>query len=467
MKRVHRRSLAVLVLVALLIAGMGFFLTEYVTKGGQWVGFAANRHLYSGGRMVGAGRILDRDGENTLSYPGDNGRTYNTDETIRRATLHAVGDLGGNIATGALRVFSDKMTGYNLVTGVYGLDGKGNNLYLTIDADVCAAAYRAMNGRKGAVGIYNYETGDILCMVSSTGFDPLDPPVITEENAEEYDGVYLNRFLSSSFTPGSIYKLVTSAAAIDCIGDIRQCTFTCSGSLSMDGATITCPKAHGTLSFQEALTVSCNTTFAQIAAEVGGANLQAYAESAGLLDRLNVDGIQTAAGNYVYQDASKGEIAWSGIGQYKDTVNPCSFMYFMGTVAGGGKAALPRLLSRVESSTGFPLSLQLTQQGERTLSASTAGTLKEMMRQNVLNNYGDGNFPGLEVCAKSGTAEVGGGKSPHAWFAGFCANENYPLAFVVLLENGGSGSGEAGPVASAALQAAKEALDREAQAVEG
>jgi len=461
MKRVHRRSIAVLVLVALFAAGMAFFLTEYFTQGGQWVGFAANRHLYSGGSMVGAGRILDRDGTYTLSYPTESGRTYNSDETIRRATLHAVGDLGGNIATGALRIFSDRMTGYNPVTGVYGLTGKGNDLYLTLDADVCAAAYRALDGRKGAVGVYNYQTGDLLCMVSSEGFDPMDPPAITPENEEEYDGVYVNRFLSSVYTPGSIYKIVTSAAAIECLPDVRERTFSCSGSITLDGVTITCPKAHGDVSFQQALTVSCNTTFGQLAVELGEETIQTYAKQAGLLERVNVDGILTAAGRYDAGAMTDGELAWSGIGQYTDTVNPCAFLYYMGSVAGGGTAAQPRIIRQVLSAAGIPLSLDLTGQGGRTMNASTAAELREMMRRNVVNNYGDGNFPAIQVCAKSGTAEVGGGLSPHAWFAGFCADENYRLAFVVVLENGGSGSGDAAPVASAVLQAAKESMDRE------
>ena len=86
------------------------------------------------------------------------------------------------------------------------------------------------------------------------------------------------------------------------------------------------------------------------------------------------------------------------------------------------------------------------------LSEETAASLEEMMHNNVVNNYGEGNFPGLDLCAKSGTAEVGGDAAPNAWFAGFIRNEDYPLAFIVLVENGGSGSKVAGQVASTVLQ---------------
>lgn len=76
------------------------------------------------------------------------------------------------------------------------------------------------------------------------------------------------------------------------------------------------------------------------------------------------------------------------------------------------------------------------------------------MRNNTISEYGEDNFRGLELCAKSGTAEVGGDEKPHAWFAGFLDREDYPLAFVVVIENGGSGASVAGPVAANVLQVA-------------
>ncbi len=88
------------------------------------------------------------------------------------------------------------------------------------------------------------------------------------------------------------------------------------------------------------------------------------------------------------------------------------------------------------------------------LSEDAAAELAELMHNNVVTNYGEGNYPGLDLCAKSGTAEVGGDLEPNAWFVGFIRNEEYPLAFVVLVENGGSGSSVAGNIANKVLQAA-------------
>ena len=114
----------------------------------------------------------------------------------------------------------------------------------------------------------------------------------------------------------------------------------------------------------------------------------------------------------------------------------------MGAIANGGVAVAPRLV-RSESSAD-----------NRMLSAQTADTLRQMMAYNVSSNYGSANYPGLSLCAKSGTAEVGGDTAPHAWFVGFLENAEAPLAFVVFIENGGSGSANAGALANTVLQSA-------------
>lgn len=140
-----------------------------------------------------------------------------------------MGDRYGNIATGAKTVFSDQLVGFSLITGT---SGTGNTISLTLDADLNNAAYNAMAGQKGAVALYNYRTGDILCMLSTPAYDPDDKAEIARVDAgdSKYDGAYLNRFLSSTYTPGSTFKLVTSAAALETLHNESSFSYTCSGS---------------------------------------------------------------------------------------------------------------------------------------------------------------------------------------------------------------------------------------------
>ncbi|MCD8353810.1 MAG: penicillin-binding protein [Clostridiales bacterium] len=447
MKQLKKRTLFVLFFILALILGMCVLLVFYVLNGASWASYSANRHVYSNG-SISSGSIADRNG--VVLYDCEND-AYNDDYEIRVSTVHAIGDRNGSISVGAKSVFADELVGFSLI---FGTNGTGNQVNLTLDAQLNKVAYEAMDGRDGVVALYNYKTGDLLCMLSTPAFDPDDEDEIAAINAgdESYDGAYLNRFLSSTYTPGSTFKLVTSAAAIETLSDLDSFTFTCDGSLEYnDGSTVTCPSAHGTVDFETALADSCNGAFATLANEIGGETLQQYAEEAGLLSSLSVSGIPTATGSFSTTISAVDE-GWSGVGQYEDLVNPCAMLTLMGCIASGGEAAVPRLLLSVTGSVGLTTT-EATETTSIGWASSTCEQLTTMMRNNVVSHYGQSQFGDLAVCAKSGTAEVGSG-SPHAWFVGFIDDEEYPYAFVVIVENGGWGSSVAGSVAAAVLEAA-------------
>ena len=452
MKKLERRALLCLVLAGLLLAGLVVFVGLWAIRGEKWASSAFNRHLYNSQGVLLSGTVLDRNGEVLSDVDEDGNRSYAGNKTRRMATLHAVGDLYGNISTGALSAFASKLTGYNLLLGAFGAE-RGNNLYLTIDAGLNEVAYQALNGKKGTVAVYNYKTGEILCMVSSPSYDPLNVPSDLEEN-DKYEGAYLNRVLSSTFTPGSVFKTVTLAAALEEIPDLESRTWTCEGAAQIGAGVVTCASAHGEQDIRAALANSCNGVFGQLAAELGGSTLEKYAEKAGLTSSYSINGISTAKGSFSFgSDVSETDLAWGGVGQYHDSVNPCALMIYMGAIANGGKAAVPCLIQKVES-PGLPTLPQFTKKTGTLISPDTAEQVADMMVNNVETAYGTKRFPNMEIGAKSGTAEVGGEEKPHAWFAGFLKNEDAPYAFVVLVENGGSGADVAGGVASKVLQAA-------------
>ena len=222
MKQVRQRTFLIALLVILLLTGTVVFCIQYAVEGRHWAEFSANDHAYTEGRLS-SGQILDRSG--VLLYDAASGQ-YAEDSELRMATLHAVGDPDDNISTAAKAALASHLIGYNFLTGT---TTGGHRLYLTIDAELNRTAYEALDGRKGTVAVYNYETGDILCMVSSPTFDPADPPEILDSDSR-YEGVYLNRFLSTAYPPGSVFKLVTVAAAIENIPDLFERTFSCTGT---------------------------------------------------------------------------------------------------------------------------------------------------------------------------------------------------------------------------------------------
>ena len=421
---------------------------KYFLQGGSWASSAFNRHLYNTGGVLTAGTVLDRDGD-VLSSVSEGQRTYYDNETVRKATLHAVGDLQGRIGAGALNAFANRLTGYNPVTGAFGAS-RGSELYLTLDARYNYEAYQALNGHAGTVAVYNYKTGEILCMVSAPSYDPLHVPEDIETSGR-YEGAYLNRFLSSVYTPGSVFKTVTLAAALERLPDLFDREWTCGGSVEMGGEIIVCSGVHGGQHIGDAFANSCNVVFAQLAVELGADTLRDYTERAGLTDSYDLDGLPTARGSFRWEDIGDGELGWAGVGQGEDLVNPCALMVYMGAIANGGRAAEPYLIGKTVSPLGIPSLPHLPSKTGRLVSASTAERLTELLAGNVEKAYGTARFPGMDLCAKSGTAEVGEGQTPHAWFAGFLRNEDAPYAFVALVENGGGGSSVAGAVAGRVL----------------
>ena len=159
MNRVANRAGITVLIALLLIAGLGFFVAEFVMDAEQWVIFSGSPHIYSGGNL-GCGTVEDRNG--TLLLDLEEGRTYADSEALRKATVHWLGDRYGSISAPALASHAADMAGYDLVNGVYTYADVGGKAILTLSADAQLAALEAMGDKKGTVAVYNYETGEIL-----------------------------------------------------------------------------------------------------------------------------------------------------------------------------------------------------------------------------------------------------------------------------------------------------------------
>lgn len=454
MNRIASRSTAILLLVVLLLGGLCFFMGDYLVNGGKWVMFEGSPHVYSGPN-IGTGIVTDRDGILLLDMHG--GRTYAATQELRESTLHWLGDRYGYISAPALPSYAKEMAGYNSLTGLYSYSGAGQAT-LTLSAQLQMLALKMMGDHKGTVAVYNYKTGEILCAVSTPSYDPDNVPDIEGNTAGTYEGVYMNRFMQSVYIPGSIFKIVTTAAALEEIPDIQQQTFTCTGTYSYGVDAVTCERKHGALDFDSAMAQSCNCAYAQIIDQLGAEKLRKYVERYEITKSLSFDGMTTAPGNFDVSGAAAVQVAWSGIGQHKDQINPCRFMTFMGAIANGGVAVQPHLVETITCDGSVTYAAE-TVKMERIMSQQIAEELQRMMRNNVLEKYGADNFPGLTVCAKSGTGQVGGDQKSNAMFAGFVNDEAYPLAFIVAVEDGGYGRHVCVPIISEILAACKEMMD--------
>ncbi len=455
MKTVTKRTLWLIALLVFFIGGLGFMLYSFIANGDTWVSNRANAHVYSNGELTVAGTIYDRNGVPLVKT--ENGkRIYNDDSYVRRSTLHIVGDSAGYIATGIQTLYRSNLIGYNFINGIYNTlsSDTGTDISLTIDAQLSAEAYKAMGNNKGTVTVYNYKTGEVLLMVSAPNYDPVyKPEDINTDTSGKYDGIYINRAITGVFTPGSTFKVVTAICAIENIPDIYERTFNCKGKYKCGDGYVICNGTHGKVNFERALNVSCNSVFAELANEVGKDKLTQTVRQLGFAKPITISKAKTVRSTFDVKKSTALDLGWAGIGQYTTLVNPTQMLVLMGAIANGGTAINPYL---VESSSEI-VDVKSKENKNITLSEDTAKKAKKLLRSNVENYYGDSRFPNLEMCGKTGSAEVSNGKS-HAWFVGFSKKKDFPYAIVVCLENGGIGLNDAIPVANKTMQAVLERM---------
>ena len=422
MKKVKNRGAFVLLIALFCALGLALYCARYVLHGREWASFSG------GGTTMGL--LYDR---NDILLADAGAKTYSDDYTTRVANFHVTGDYIGNVGTGALTRLTGELAGFDLINGTY--HPQVHKAHLTVDANLNNEAYAALAGRKGSVQIVNYKTGELLCMVSSPSMDPYTPDNIP-------DGAYLNRAISAAYVPGSVFKLVTLAAALETIDDIYDRTFYCGGSVMVGADQLNCTGVHGNQTIEQALANSCNCAFSELAQTLGSDVLLAYAKKLGITESHAIDGIYTAAGSIDPYEKGNINLSWSAIGQSTDLVCPNTMLRLVSAIGNGGTLVEPTMVGHGRS-----------QKTTKLLDADTAEKMASMMNYNVQYAYGAGSFPGLNVCAKTGTAEVGDG-TDHAWFVGFLDDEAHPYAFVVQVERGGGGLSVAGAIANRVLQKA-------------
>lgn len=447
-------------------AGLAYHTVNLVFHAAEWVAEPMSTFVPESGSLDYAGKVIDRNGV-VLAQSVGGKRIYNEDEDVRRACLHVVGDDSVNIGTALQTVWRSQMTKYEFNgsfifgTGLpealknkeditpYGVD-----YTLTIDSRLQKAALEALGVNRGAMFFYNYQTGEIVCMVSTPSYDPMNVPEDIETNPD-YSGAYINRAVSSAYPPGSTFKLVTANASLNEISGIEKSVFDCQGTEEIDGEkTVSCfgKKAHGKQTMKEALANSCNIYFAKCAKALGKERMTAYAEKMGFNSNVEFDGVISADSVYDVTDASDYELAWSGVGQHTILETPVNMAMRSAAIANGGTPVMPYYIESVDGAAKNKTTL-----ASPMMNRETADKLYEMMDYTAAVSYGkDYLCSYLDVCAKTGTAEVSDDGTAHAWLTGFCKDAECPLAFAVIIEYGNSAQAVAIPAASHVLYKAAE-----------
>lgn len=462
MRMISRRGMSLYALILLFLVGCGILSYNLVTNSSDWAMNKVNKHLYSAGALATAGDIRDING-NILVTTENGIRVYNKNKSVRMGTLHTVGDSSGYIANGVQTAFKDELTGYTLLDGVYNLKryGKGNDITLTLNSEVCETAYKALGNKKGTVAVMNYKTGELVCIVSTPTFDVLSKPTdIATDTSGKYEGIYLNRFFSGLYTPGSTFKVITAACAIENIPDIYNRTFQCEGKVLVEDGYVICSGTHGKIDFKTAMNKSCNCAFAEIADELGAEKLTITAERLGF-NKENIvvsDKIRCAKSKLSLTESSALDIGWAGIGQYTTLINPCQMLTIVSAIANDGTAVSPYLVSEIINPEGNVVFSHKPDNSGEYFDYTVAQKLDNMLRSNVINQYGDSYFPGMKMCGKTGTAEISDDKdkNPNALFVGYSQVDGLPFSIIVVVEDSTSAIKNAVPIASKVMETVRQ-----------
>lgn len=449
MKKIMKRAAVVYVLIIAFLSGVVILCYQFGVNGSAWATNKANKHIYSEGTVVNAGNIYDRNSE-VLAKSENNKRFFAKSSQIRKAVLHIVGDTSGVISTGTHNLYRSSLSGYNFIDGIYYLKktGTGPDLALNVDANACRVAYEAFGYYNGTVLVCNYKTGELLCSVSKPTYDPNNVPR-NLRTSEKDNGVFLDKAVSGVYTPGSIMKIVTAVCAVENIPDLYERSFECNGKYQTgDGGSVICNSTHGKIDFKKAMNESCNCAFAEISIELGAEKLMQTAEVLGFNKSLFAKEIPLVMSRINKGEMDRTELAWTGVGQGKTLVNPCHFIAIMNAIANSGNGYAPDRIKSIGPLGSFVGRLPETM---IKMNPETAKKLQKLLRSNVVDKYGEGKFPNLQMCGKTGTAEIEGAKS-HSLFVGFSLRGDLPLSVIVIAENAGWGSGVASNVANKVLQ---------------
>lgn len=354
-----------------------------------------------------------------------------------------------------------------------GREQQGASLELTLNAELQQIADQALGDQRGAVVALDPNTGAILAMVSHPTYDPTALAVHSSSEAnriyqsllaDETDPLINRAIGGDTYPPGSTFKLLVAAAALDA-GFTPDTVIYAPTELALPGTTATIGNYGGAAcsstdqtTLADALRTSCNTAFAQLGMDLGWGVIQRTADEFGWGDSLTVPMRVTAS--RLPQSPNAPQTAMSSLGQFDVRATPLQMALVAAAIANDGQLMQPYLVQTVRSPDLSIIESAEPEVYRNAMKASTANTLTEMMVGVVENGTGRAaRIPGVEVAGKTGTAETGLGTPPHAWFVAFAPASDPVIAVAVIVENGGSigseatGGQVAAPIAKAVMEA--------------
>jgi peptidoglycan glycosyltransferase len=371
----------------------------------------------------------------------------------------------------------DRLFFRNTLDMLTGKDREGGSVVTTLNAAAQKAAFEGLGDKKGAVAAIEPSTGKILALVSTPSYDPSKFAGTSDKDAEAWKAVQkennpddpmLNRALREVYPPGSTFKVVTAAAALEngVVDGIDDKTKT-PDPYRLPETTTDLGNQHGeckNASIKYALMVSCNTVFAKLADSVGNEKMIEQAEKFGFNEKELDTPVRAAES--IYPEDNRPQNAMDGIGQASNRATPLQMAMVASAIANDGKLMKPYMVDQLKAANLDTIETTEPEELSQAVSGETAQKLQEMMEAVVNDPQGTGSkakVDGATVGGKTGTAQHGlnNSEKPYAWFISYAKLDDgsSPVAVAVIVEDGAanrddiSGGGLAGPIARDVMQA--------------
>ncbi len=350
-----------------------------------------------------------------------------------------------------------------------GRDPAGGDVVLTLDAGVQEAAMAGLEGLTGAVVALDPSTGAVLGMASTPTYDPgrlsSHDPADIRAYAAELDALEadprLNRAISDNYPPGSVFKVIVSAAALSTGEYTPETVVPAPDTLTLPGTSTqlrnfgnsSC-SSSGEQSLIDALTISCNTAFAQLGIDLGEDRVREMAEAFGMTgDTMEIP--LDVEGSGVGDIESEAALGQSSIGQRDVRMTPLQAAMVAAAVGNDGTLMTPYLIDQVRAPDLTVIDRADPETFSEPVTPEVADQLQEMMESVVAEGSGRAaRVPGVAVAGKTGTAQVAEGVADHNWFVGFAPADDPQIAVAVFVANGGGTGGDvSAPIAGDVMQA--------------
>lgn len=469
----NRLTRTVFLFTALFAVLIGNITYIQVIKASEYQDMPSNNHTINKARFIKRGSIITADGLTLAESIQQADGTYARSYPNGNLAAHVVGYYSQQYGTmGIENTQNDTLTGskdysswQNALNSLAGISEPGNSVQLTIDSRIQRAAEQALAGRVGAIVALDPRSGAVLAWASAPTFDNTNiQAAIEAANASGgADTSMYDRATLALYTPGSTFKVLTLASALENGLATLDTTYDSPGRMEIGGADVVSigERGHGKISLAKAFALSSNTVFGQVADGLGAEKLVATARAFGYGQQLGRDFTTAASVMPNPEEMTEWELAWAGAGQpvgQGHTPGPQATVMqnalMAATIANNGIAMNPYVVSQILAPDGTVLKTTRGHSLGQAVGSGTAEQVKQAMLDVVQNGTGSAAaIAGVKVAGKTGTAETNNANA-NSTFVGFAPYDTPTVAIAVVIEQNAKGEESAAAVGGQVLRAA-------------